>query len=212
MQKNYLSNFLSLVVVLLLMTACEKESIQTDFEEVSVLTESEQATVFLKQLTATLPLASLQIDHKTNQVSGFFIDKEANLRTINVEDAPYLGMDEITLDRYFMEQIHLKSKIVEALEPTEVVNHLKVAMDLTVSTDFTVEESETTSEIFVFFRQNLQGNNHNRDCVGGNRHAIDGTFNKILIAGSGKINFELQTEKEKSLVDWMKSMKKMVGN
>lgn len=212
MQKNYLSNFLSLFVVFLLMTACEKESIQTNFEQASVLTESEQATVFLKQLTATLPLASLKINHQTNQVTGFFIDKEANLRSINVEDAPYLSMDEITLNRYFMEQLHLKSKIVEAIEPIEVASHLKVAKALTVRTDFTVKEEETTSEIFVFFRENLQGNNHNRDCVGGNRHSIEGTFNKILIGGNGKINYDLKTEKEKALVDWMKSMEKMVGN
>ncbi len=212
MRKMYFSNFLSLAIVLLMFVACEKEAIQPSPIQAVVLTESEQALKFLNELTTPLPLASLKIDHTTHKVNGYFIDSDANLRKISIEDAPYLGMDEITLDGYFMEQLQLASELVSELEPIEVVTHLRAAMNLELQTKFTVKEEVTNSEILVFLRQNLQGNNHNRDCVGGNRHSIGGTYNKILIAGSGQINYEANTTIEKSLVEWMKSLEKLASN
>ena len=212
MRKIYFSNILSLVIVLLMFVACEKEAIQTIPTQAIVLTESEQALKFLDELTTPLPLASLKIDHTTHKVNGYFIDSDANLRKISIEDAPYLGMDEITLDGYFMEQLQLASELVSELEPIEVVTHLRAAMNLELQTKFTVKEEVTNSEILVFLRQNLQGNNHNRDCVGGNRHSIGGTYNKILIAGSGQINYAANTAEEKSLVEWMKSLEELASN
>lgn len=212
MQKNHLSRILSFVVVLLLLIACEKEAIQTNAQEVKVLTDSEKAAVYLKTLRTPLPFASLQIDHNTNQVNGFFIDKEAGLRKIEIEDAPYLTMDEITLDNYFMEQIHLKSKLVSSLDPKEVVNYLEETRTLQVQTDFTIEATETTSNIMVFFSENSQGNNHNRDCVGGNRHSIEGTYDKILLAGNGQINYQANSTAEKILVDWLKTVEQSTDN
>ena len=63
----------------------------------------------------------------------------------------------------------------------------------------------------MLFTENLTGNNHNRDCVGGNRHSIEGSFSKILLAGNGQIEYQVKTEQEKILVEWLQSMEELVG-
>lgn len=212
MLKKYLSIFCSLAIVLLFFTACEKEALPTDAKEAIVLNETDQALNFLKSTTATMPFAVLELDHTTNQVEGFFIDNEANLRKITIEDAPYLDMSEITLDDYFMEQLHQQSALVMEIDPIEVMKQVQVAKSLIVHSDFTIAATTSTSKIFLLFTENLQGNNHNRDCIGGNRHSMAGTYNKVLIAGNGQINYEAKTAQGKSLVQWLQLMEELVDN
>jgi len=211
MQQKYLSIFLSLAIICLLFTACEKETIQSTPETAIVLDETEQALRYLNTTTTVLPFAVLEMDHSTHRVTGFFIDNTANLRKIEIEDAPYLNMDDITLDEYFMEKLQSKSSFVAEIAPTEVVEQLKIARNLKVHSNFTVRENTTTSKFFLLFTENLTGNNHNRDCIGGNRHSVAGTFNKVLLAGSGQISYEAKTEQEKLVVTWLQSMEELAG-
>ena len=209
MQKKYLSTFLSVAVVFLLFTACEKEAIQSTPEEAVVLDEMQQASRYLNANATDLPFAVLEINHETNHVKGFFIDKTANLRQIEVADAPYLGLDQLTLDNYFMGRLHGTSKIVAEISPVEVAAQLKSTVRLLPHDNFTSTEA-TTSKIFLLLRENMDGTSH-RDCVD-SENSLTGSANKVVLAASGQVNYKATSAEEKALVTWLQSFEALIDN
>ncbi|MEM8528326.1 MAG: hypothetical protein AAGG68_27030 [Bacteroidota bacterium] len=186
-------------LILTLFANCEKEEALTN--EFTPLSEEQKATNFLIRAKHTILFAALEMNHEEGSVNGFIIDKNANLRSLEMDKGMSHKFDQQLMPEYTMLQLHERSTYVEALDPIEVADMLKKAYTLSnESVAEKTEESSTTSQLYYSFKVN--DSEPNGDCEGEEHHQ---TYYQLLIDAKGKLEGQNIRKGANDLLTWLQS-------
>ncbi len=211
MLKKTLRLFLALATFALLVTACEKESIQP--QEETPIDARALAKGYLSN-APLLPFAVLDINYETNHIDGFFMDRTTNIRTVSMDNVSYLNLDEPTLMEYFLKNLYEGSEAVEAISPLVLADKVRQSTTVKTFKSITTEETKPTSKIYFAFTWATQNGNHSGgSCADGDDSSYqEPVFNKVVLAATGRYDYQATTKNEKELVTWLQSFEETLNN
>lgn len=178
-------SFLSLLALLLVTVACEKESIAPSNEVSSKLTLAED---YLIKSQSILLFANLEVDNETNRISGFVIDKKGDFYKIfNMKDH---GIDLTSnhISDNTMRQILQYGNKDAAMDVSkvELVDHTKTASKLQRISEMDESTAVNSTQIQLAFRRDLAHNSAST-CVTPFDHGP--SHHQIVIEATGRYNF-----------------------
>jgi len=207
MKKIFTPAYLLIATLFLLVTACEKEQISTN--ATVELSKEELAENYLADSRTKITFAVLEMDHTTQNVSGFVMDKQSNIRAISLEEATYLNLDIVSMSSYYTDKMFEESEVVERVNVETMAENVKQSRTLEGQKSYEADASAgMTSKIYVAFKPNNLSTSHD-DCEDTDSWGTADTFvDKIVLSARGQYHYEPTAATEIALVEWLNSYDK----
>lgn len=203
MKKIFTPTYLFIAALFLLVTACEKEQISTDAVQVD---KAELAKIYLANAQTAITFAVIEMDHATQNVSGFVMDNKSNVRAISLEEATYLSLDLTNMSNYYTDKMFEESEAIAQVDVEVMAENVKQSRTLEGQKSYEADESAgTTSKLYLAFTPNNFSTSH-EDCEDSDSWGTAETYvNKVVLSARGQYTYDPTTETEIALVEWLSS-------
>ena len=205
MKKSCLPLLFTFGMVLILSYGCQKE--YQDSNELEQLSETELAKRYLnRSSTSLMPFGVLEINHETQRIDGFFLDKAANVREIAMDNAHFLDMDNSLLSEYGMDHLYENSKSIASVSPLALADYVKKSLSADLySVPSIAENGGDVSKFYFAFPRNLETEQH-QECEGTSVFVQTVTYDKVVLSATGRFNYDASSEMELELVNWLQAL------
>jgi len=190
------------LLTLFLFVNCEQE--QALAVEIAEPSEEQIAKNYLLKASHLVLFAALEVDHEDLGISGYILDKKANLKKVEFKNGFHHKFDGKFMSDDIMRRLHEGSTYVETVDPIVVAEMLKKSYRLAnEAAAELVNESIETSKIYYGFKRN---NEHEaEDSCGPGSYDHGPTHHQLLIHADGRLAGQNSDEEAILLLDWLKS-------
>lgn len=200
-----MKNLLSLLVLVLLVVSCAKESIAPTEEAPSQLKVAQD---YLLKSPSVLLFANLELNHETNRINGFVIDKKGEVYNIFNMHRHGVDLSSGHISDHVMRQIldHGEKDAQTDLSPIELVNYAKKIGSLKKTNDLeeSVANAKTTSTLISFQRD---FSHEMPASCGPGAYDHGPSHHKIVITAKGKYDFDNSSAAGPVLTDWLSNLR-----
>ena len=203
--KLFKLSLFNILILCCLFAACEQEELI--LEPTAPPTEEELATRYLAQTKNLVLFASLQIDYETYEVKGYFINKYAELRKVDLKgnSAKKFGIAYLSDD--LMREVHDQSTLVEKLPVIETAAAARKVRSLSKKDIATEDENISVSKLYLAFSRNTE-HEASESCGPGN-YDNGNTHHQILIEAAGHLNGTNSNALSVELLEWLKGLEEI---
>lgn len=200
--KLFKLSLFNILILCFLFAACEQEELI--IEPTTPPTEEELATRYLAKTRNLVLFAALQIDYETYEVKGYFINKYAELRRVDLKGGAAKKFGIAYLSDDLMRDVHDQSELVETLSVIETAAAVRKASSLSKKDIATEDEEVSVSKLYLAFSRNTE-HEASESCGPGN-YDNGNTHHQILIDAAGHLNGANSNALSVELLEWLKGL------
>ncbi len=194
-------------LLIFLLISCNKE----DQLAIAALDREEAAHHFLLNTPSLILFGSLTIDHETERVHGWVVDKHAQLRSVDLE-----GLDALVnlapSNALESGKLYSSSAIVSQIDQVQLAKHYKFSLRQTPdAVHFEKVPTMTTSSVIVSFQPISSTyspalNECTGDMTDSENHMNGFQYNRKVWSAHGHYNLTTGHAEGMEIVDWMQGL------
>jgi len=203
--KNITSK-LSFLLCLLVFISCEKEAVTP------VVKEIDHTLLYLNNLDTDVLFASVHMNHETENLTGWIIDKKGDVRSIQHNQLIAIENSIVSVDP--IESLYQNSEIVKSLDTDELVNMHKLSRSLILANDMNITEDESNTTAYISYHIHTRAEDSD-ECSDCSDHESDKktetTYSQFVIKASGYLN-TLSDDRALLVQDYLNSIEEDLSN
>lgn len=197
--KKSLFNLMYVTAFALICFSCAKEQVAP--KEIAPDTQK-IAEDFLVTTPVILLFASLEIDHKSNMINGFVIDKMGDLRSLKLAKNHYVEFRDGYISDHAMRDLRDQSKVVKRLSAEELANFYKKSSTVKLTPELAMSDEEARyTSVQLKFQRNFD-HSLPASCGPGN-YDHGPTAYQVTLTAKGKYDFTNSATVTEEVSDWL---------